>query len=60
VRDESGALYCFAESNLVKEIAFCKAIKAGTDSPTPIFSIGVTPKLERLGICMLKFAVKLM
>jgi hypothetical protein len=34
VKDCSGALYCFAESNLFQKIAFCKAIKAGVESLT--------------------------
>jgi hypothetical protein len=34
VKDGSGALYCFAESNLMLQIAFCKAIKAGVNSLT--------------------------
>ena len=41
VRDLSGALNCFAESNLFYEIAFCKAIKAGTEArPSRFFREG--------------------
>jgi hypothetical protein len=34
VKDCSGALYCFVESNLFQKIAFYKAIKAGVESLT--------------------------
>jgi hypothetical protein len=50
VRDGNGALYCFAESNLNKEIAFCKAIKAGGDSPTRPFWEGDAQIIIRLSI----------